>query len=58
MDSVPLPLLTVPGRAEAGPAPPSAVLTKALLASVFRMKARLETAEDGKLRIYYEMPVS
>ena len=38
--------------------PPTAVLTEALLASVFRMQARLETAEDGKLRIYYEMPVS
>ena len=38
--------------------PPTVVLTETLLASVFRMEARLETAEDGTLRIYYEMPVS
>ena len=38
--------------------PPHTVLTESLLASVFRMQARLETTEDGTLRIYYETPVN
>ena len=38
--------------------PPHAVLTEALLASVFRMQARLDTMNDGTLQIYYEMPVN
>ena len=38
--------------------PPAAVLTEALLASVFRMQARLDMMDDGTLRIYYEKPVS
>ena len=37
--------------------PPADVLTEALLASVFRMQARLDTMDDGTLRISYEMPV-
>ncbi len=38
--------------------PPHAVLTEALMASVFRMQARLETTDDGLLRIFYLTPVS
>ena len=38
--------------------PPRSVLTETLLASVFRMQARLDTMDDGRLRIYYQMPVS
>ena len=37
--------------------PPQEVLTEALLASVFRMQARLNTTENGALRIEYLMPV-
>ncbi len=37
--------------------PPREVLTEALLASVFRMQAHLDTTADGTLRIFYEMPV-
>lgn len=38
--------------------PPRDVLTEALLASVFRMQARVTTPADGSLRIDYQMPVT
>lgn len=37
--------------------PPRDVLSEDLLASVFRMKARLEPADDGILRIHYLAPL-
>ena len=37
--------------------PPRAVLTESLLASVFRMQARLLPSEDGAVRIHYQAPV-
>jgi len=38
--------------------PPGEVLTSELLASVFRMQARVETDEASSLRIYYANPIS
>ncbi|MFQ5570899.1 MAG: ABC transporter ATP-binding protein [Rhodothermales bacterium] len=37
--------------------PPPTVLTEGLLASVFRMQTQLDTAPDGTIRIYYQIPV-
>ena len=38
--------------------PPCAILTEALLASVFRMHTQLETTADGQLLIHYQAPVA
>jgi len=51
-------LLVLDAGRLAAAGPPTAVLTPALLASVFRMYTELETAADGTLRIHYQTPIS